>query len=182
MGNPLQDRRTPSEFAEYGQVIEFSAKIHEFVRLSEIVKGDLETLDPDKLRPDWRDSVVAGQLNFGFSSAQGGLPALQGRVDVTLHMVCQRCLEAFRMPLRVDIRLLFGSEDSAAIIDGYEVWELEEDTLRPLDLVEEALIMALPLAAKHVGNKACKEPRQEQGSSDRIRPFADLRSQMEKND
>ena len=182
MGNPLRDRRTPSEFAECGQVIEFSEKIGEFERLGEIVKGDLEALEPDKIRPDWRDSVIAGRLSFGFPASADGLPALQGRVSGSIYAVCQRCLEAFELPLAIDIRLLFAADDSAAAIDGYEDWELEEDTLRPLDVVEEALIMALPLAAKHVDNEACKGPEPKQESGDRIRPFADLRSQMEKND
>ena len=180
MGNPLRDRRTPSKWAESGQIIEFSEKITEFERLSEIVKSDLGTLEPDKMRLDWRDGVVAGRLRFGFSTAADGIPALQGRVTAAIHAVCQRCLEAFELQVAVDIQLHFAADDSAATIDGYEVWELEEDTLRPLDVVEEALIMALPLAAKHVDNEACNGPEPEQESGDRIRPFADLRSQMEK--
>jgi len=184
MGNPLRDRRTPSELAASGQVIDFSEKINIFERLAEIVGGDLETLDPDRLPPDWRDRVVSGQLNFGFADAQDGLPMLQGKVTVTLDLVCQRCLEAMQLPLAVELRLLFGGDESAAVRDdGYDIWELEEDTLRPLDLVEEALIMAMPLVAMHFDSKTCQGPEQEeQHSGEKIRPFAALRSQMESDD
>ncbi|MDH3616451.1 MAG: DUF177 domain-containing protein [Gammaproteobacteria bacterium] len=183
MGNPLRDRRAPSELAASGQVIDFSEKITEFVGLAEIVKSDLEILDPAKLPPNWRDAVVAGQLSFGFADAQNGLPGVQGRLTATIDAVCQRCLEAFQLPLDVELRLLFGREESTvADADGFEIWELEEDKLRPLDLVEEALIMAMPLVAMHVDSETCHEPREiKQRPSEKLRPFAALKSQMEED-
>ena len=90
MGNPLRDRRTPQELAASGQLIEIAEKIGNFGELSRIVGADLETLDPDKLPPDWRDADVVGQLRFGFADAQGRLPALEGEVAVRIDAVCQR--------------------------------------------------------------------------------------------
>ena len=181
MGNPLQDRRTPSEWATSGQVIEFSQKINDFEKLAGIVKADLDTLDPDKLPRAWRDTVVTGQLSFGFAAAQGGVPALQGKVTAKIDVVCQRCLETMQLPLVVDLQLLFGGDGSVSAEDGgYEVWELEEEKLRPLDLVEEALIMAMPLAAMHVDSKTCHGPEvAEDDPGERIQPFAALKSQMD---
>ncbi len=187
MGNPLRDRCTPSELAASGQVIELSEKIANFERLAAIVEADLDALSPDKLMPDWRKAVVTGQLVFGFADAQSGsspegrLPAATGRAMVTIDMVCQRCLEPFRLPLVADLRILFAADQADAVNDdGYEIWELAEESLRPLDLVEESLIMAMPLAAAHVSDAACKEPAAiEEESGETIRPFADLKSQMQ---
>ena len=187
MGNPLRDRRTPSKLAASGQVIELSDKIGDFERLTAIIEADLAALNPDKLPSDWRDSVVSGQLAFGFTDALGGLqpegrwPAAEGHVEVMINMVCQRCLEPFELPLVTDLRLLFAGDQAAAVTgDRYELWELAEESLRPLDLVEETLIMAMPLAARHVGDAACQEPTAiDAGSDDIIRPFADLKSQMQ---
>ena len=180
MGNPLRDRRTPSELAASGQVIEFSEKIGDFEKLVEIVEGDFETLDPDTLPLDWRDTVVAGQLNFSFADAQGGVAALEGVAATTIVAVCQRCLSAFRMPLKAELRLLFDADDSAiADVESYEIWELEEEEFRPLDLVEEALVMAMPLVAMHVDDETCRRadtPATDSG--EKIRPFAALKSQM----
>jgi uncharacterized metal-binding protein YceD (DUF177 family) len=181
MGNPLQDRRTPSELAISGQIIEFSEKISEFAKLAGIVEADLNSLDPDKLPPAWRDTVIAGQLSFGFAAAQGGVPALHGQVTAKIDAVCQRCLEAMQLPLVVDLQILFGADASLSAEDGsYEVWELEEEEFRPLDLVEEALIMAMPLAAMHVDSKTCHGSAVvEDDPGERIQPFAALKSQME---
>ncbi len=187
MGNPLQDHRTPSELAASGQVSELSDKISDFERLTAIIEADLAALNPDKLPSDWRDAVVSGQLAFGFTDARGALrsegrwPATEGRVEVTITMVCQRCLEPFRLPLATDFRLLFAGDQAETVSgDRYEVWELAEESLRPLDLVEEVLIMAMPLAARHIDNAGCKEPTEiDEESDDIIRPFADLKSQMQ---
>jgi uncharacterized protein len=180
MGNLLRDRRTPSELAASGQVIEFSEKISDFDRLVKIVEGDLEILDPDTLPHDWRDAVVAGQLNFSFADAQGRVAALEGEVATTIEAVCQRCLSAFRMPLKAELRLLFDTDDSAIADDeSYEIWELEEEEFRPLDLVEEALVMAMPLVAMHVDEETCRRvDTPVTDSGEKIRPFASLKAQM----
>ena len=151
------------------------------MKLAGIVEADLGSLDPDKLPPAWRDTVVTGQLSFGFAAAQGGAPALQGQVTAKIDAVCQRCLEAMQLPLVVDLQLLFGEDASVPAGDGsYEVWELEEEELRLLDLVEEALIMAMPLAAMHVDSKTCHGPEVvEDDRGERIQPFAALKSRME---
>jgi uncharacterized protein len=179
MGNLLRDRRTPSEWADSGQVIEFSEKISDFEKLAAIVEGDLETLDADKLPSGWRDSIIAGQLYFGFVDAQAGPPTLKGRVATKVKAVCQRCLEPFELPLSVDLRLSFGDDQTAAVDDGYEMWELEEEKICPLDLVEEALIMAMPLAALHVDGETCHGPGLEADPGEKTRPFAALAAQME---
>jgi uncharacterized protein len=183
MGNPLRDRRTPQELAASGQVIEISEKISSFERLAGIVGGDLDTLDPDKLPSDWRNAAVVGRLSFGFADAQQGLAALEGTVAVTIDAVCQRCLEPMQVPMAADLRLLFAAGDSdVACAEGFEVWEMEEERLRPLDLVEEVLIMSMPISALHEDDESCAEPDIEATTGERetTRPFADLRSQLDK--
>ena len=190
MGNPLRDRRTPAELAACGQVIDFKETITDFARLAAIVEADLDALDPAKMPPGWRDAEVCGRLEFGFADAQSGLgagarwPVLQGTVTVTIDAVCQRCLEPFQVPLIADLRLLLTTDTSTSVAEGgCEVWELEEDTLRPLDLVDEALVMALPFATMHVDDATCHGPEVlEEESGARIRPFAGLKSQMEQDD
>ena len=190
MGNPLRDRRTPSELAASGQIIEFQCKIRDLTQLAAIVAADLATLDSGMAPYGWADAEVSGRLAFGYADAQSGLqpqgqwPALEGEVTATIDAVCQRCLEPLRLPLRAELRLLFASDTGTPTGDEeFDVWELEEDTLRPLDLVEEVLIMALPLAARHVDDAACRAtdgPDEEPGEM--TRPFAGLKAQMEQDD
>ena len=109
---------------------------------------------------------------------------VEGQVGVTIHAVCQRCLGVVEMPLEAELRLLLGGGTAdAADDDQYEIWALDEDTLRPLDLIEEALIMAIPLTVLHVDDAVCKQPAAiAEAAKETTHPFAMLKSQMEQED
>jgi uncharacterized metal-binding protein YceD (DUF177 family) len=181
MGKPLRECRSAAEWAAGAQVIEIAEKISDFEQLSAIVEADLVTLDADKMPAGWRDSDVAGTLKFGFADAQQLLPTVKCHVAVTVDAVCQRCLEAFQLPLEVEADLLLlEHEQEADGYDEYEVWELEEKLIRPQDIVEEMLIMAMPFSAMHVESNACRalSSKTKTGAKEMTTPFAALRDQM----
>ena len=180
MANPLLERAPPKAFAERGQIIEKQEKLELFPRLSEVVGDDLRRLDA--ARGEWRQSPVAIRLAFGWADTERDLPVLEGHAAAEVPAVCQRCLEPFRLTLEAGLRLLFsGPGRSVDPSLDYEVWELDEPLLRPLDVVDEALVMAMPLAAMHESEADCG-PLAEQARTEKdeaqVRPFADLRSKL----
>jgi uncharacterized metal-binding protein YceD (DUF177 family) len=184
MGNPLLQRRTPQEYAANAQVIDIEAKAGEFERLAEALEADLGALDPSIVPPGWRDAKVTGQFSFGFAAVRGNMPAAEGHVAVTVTAVCQRCLQACALPLRVDLRLLFGvaGEDRVAG-DDYEFWELQDGELCLAELIDEALVMALPFAAMHDDNAEClvvplAAEEVAEKADEMTTPFANLKAQM----
>jgi uncharacterized protein len=180
MGNPLHTRRTAAEWAAVGQVIDITEKLSGFERLESVVEADLAALDDATKPANWRDSSVTARLKFGFVGAGDNVPTVHCELAATVDAVCQRCLEPFRLPLGVDAELLLLElEETVEGYDEYEVWELTETTLRPLDIVEELLIMALPFAAMHAESAACKALSAEVVDSEEMtKPFAALREQM----
>lgn len=180
MGNPLYERRAAADWAASGQVIEISEEISTFDSLSAIVEADLAALGTDKIPSGWRESRVLGELQFGFTAAAGDVPTVSGQAGVEIDAVCQRCLEAFRLRLQIEPRLLLVEEHEAVVeFDDFEVWELDEDTLRPQDIVEELLIMAMPFSATHDNMKDCKAfSAPVESATEMKRPFAALGAQM----
>jgi len=192
MGNPLRDRRTAAELASNGQVIEIADKISSFESLASIVEADLAALDPDKMPSGWRESAVLGELQFGFADIERRIPMVSGSATADVAAVCQRCLEPFQLKLEVEPKLLLLEMEQAA--DGYqdfEVWELDEQTMRPQDIVEELLIMAMPFSVMHDNMADCKallsadlsddlsdDSSDDDGTEKLVKPFAALRSQM----
>jgi len=187
MGNPLRDIRTAAEFAAVDQVIEIADKISSFKALASIVEADIAALDPDKMSSSWRDRMVLGELQFGFIDAEQRIPAVTGSAAVNVDAVCQRCLEPFRLKLEIEPKLLLLDGEQAG--DGYEdfeVWELDDQRLRPQDIVEELLIMAMPFSAMHGNVADCKAllsaaRLDNEGAGKLVTPFAALRSQMIQN-
>lgn len=183
MGNPLRVRRPVAELAARGQVIEIAEKIGSFERLAGIVEADLATLDPDKIRRGWRDTLVTGRLEFGFADAQMQVASLEGEVAVTIDAVCQRCLEPFRYTLSAGLRLLpTTAGQGAAAVTDFELWELDDARICPAEIVEEVLIMAMPLSAMHEDAEVCGgyEPADEQ-LEQTTTPFAGLRAQLDED-
>lgn len=183
MANPLFDRASPKDLASRGQVIEVTVKLEDVGRLAEIVAEDLATLPRAKRPREWRAAPVNIRLGFAFLDVRGKIPRLSCSIDTTIAAVCQRCLLPMELPLitTLDLLLLTAADDVAGL-DEFEVWEIEEDEVRPLDIVEEALVMALPAAAMHTTSELCR-PLDADASGEKkdiVRPFADLRSQMNK--
>ncbi len=183
MGNPLRDRRPLAELAAKGQVIEIADNIGNFKGLAQIIEADLGTLDTDKIPQDWREAALTGRLEFGFADAQQRIATIEGEVSVTIDAVCQRCLDRFRLPLSAELRLMPGSGTGPAEeIGDFDVWELDDDLVCPADIIEEALIMAMPLSAMHDDAAACREF---EAAGDEVeqttRPFAALKDRLEKD-
>ncbi len=185
MANPLLDRALPEDLAERGQVFELEGKIEDFQRLLQIVEEDLAGLASEKYPREWRAAPVSIRLGFSWADARGKIPSLEGRIATKIAAVCQRCLEPFDLALSTTLKmLLVRPADTTAVQDEFEIWEVGEDDVRPLDIVEEALIMALPLSAVHQSRDLCG-PLAESVTDDNketVRPFADLRSQMNDSD
>jgi len=91
------------------------------------------------------DGDAAYDLEFG--KDEFGVPFLHVRADAVLPLVCQRTLDTFDFPVRVDTRLglIVHEADEAGLPSGYEPLLLTGDgTLRLADVVEDELLLAVP--------------------------------------
>lgn len=188
MGNPLLDRASPRELAERGQVIEKEEKLELFPRLTEAVAADLQTLSAERRPRKWRQAPVAIRLAFGWADDRARWTGLTGSVAARLPAVCQRCLEPLTLSLEQAFRFLLVGPDAPAMpLEGdeaFEAWEIDGPVVRPADIVEEVLIMAMPLAAMHADSADCGPlaGRLTDAAGDTVQPFADLRARMRQED
>ena len=185
MANPLTDRAPPAQLAASGQVIETKGKLSDLRRLREVVEADLGSLASSAKPNKWRHAPIDIRLAFGWADAYRQIPALEGQISARIDAVCQRCLEPFELSLNAQLKLLLPAPGGeATAFEEYEIWETAEDTVRPLDIVDEALIMAMPLSPAHDDSTLCGPLAKKLQSMEpkTVRPFADLKSQMrEKN-
>ena len=185
MVNLMLEREPPRKLAGRGQVIETTSKISDFSRVTDIIAADLRDLPDAKKPQQWRQVPVDITLRFGWIEDRPGIPVIEGHLSTTVAAICQRCLEPFEV--RVDARLnllLPQTGVSLAEYEGYEIWEFDENDVTPADIVEEALIMALPFSALHETSDDCSRFSEQSPSdeSKKLRPFADLQSLMAKAD
>ena len=82
---------------------------------------------------------------------EGRWPVMTGIVQGTLKMMCQRCLEPVDVSIKADIELGFvqSEEAMAELPEHLEPFLLEEEEVSISDLLEQELILALPIVAYH---------------------------------
>ncbi|WP_462116412.1 YceD family protein [Lysobacter xanthus] len=122
-----------------------------------------------------------GEATFSldFDRDSFGVAYVEVKVDAELPLVCQRTLERFLLPVRVDQRmgLIRDEADEAALPPGYEALLVDESgELGTLDLVEDELILAVPVVPVMPGTEAVEQEWEtdEAVEDDRPNPFAAL--------
>ncbi|HED33355.1 MAG TPA: hypothetical protein ENJ08_03935 [Gammaproteobacteria bacterium] len=96
------------------------------------------------------------EANLVFDRA-GRIPFIDGKITAVLHLQCQRCMQ--EMELKVDnkfkLGLVLNETQAAELPDEFEPYLVESDTNYLAEILEEELLLALPLVAKHDFN--CSE-------------------------
>jgi uncharacterized protein len=98
------------------------------------------------------------ELEFGIDAQK--VRYLRGHLHTTLHLVCQRCLQPLACPLDVAMSLgLLLSEDEAERLPGiYDPYVLDRRTVALKTIVEDELMLALPLVPMHDADRCRIDP------------------------
>ena len=102
---------------------------------------------------------TAGSVRASLQFRQRGLGALAATLDLdtTVELTCQRCLEPFAQPIkeRLELMLVEPGASADSVPEGYEAVELENGRLFPAGLIEDELIVSIPLVPKHARIEDC---------------------------
>lgn len=128
------------------------------------------------------DGEVRFSLDFDTDALQ--VPYAELKIDAELPLLCQRSLERFALPVQIVQRLglIRDEADEAALPPGYEPLLMPDDgMLRPAELVEDELILAVPVVPMAPGSEAVERDFSAgQAERDAANPFAVL-SSLKKN-
>jgi uncharacterized protein len=138
--------------------------------------------------PIARFARLAGQLasregsveaTFGFGR-EDGREVVSGRIEGRLTLVCQRCLGGVEVPVvaRVDLVRVASDADAEAVEGTHDPFVAPNREVALAELVEDELILALPLVPMHQGDAGCTARAVAPSDQDRRRdnPFAALAS------
>ncbi len=137
-GDPLLDAE---HLAAAGWVVEREFRIADFERLA------------DRLaRPEGTATVRLAL------SRTGGVAAGDLKVRATVDLRCERCLAPMRRQLESESRLAFVESDEAPAPQEREAIAGDPRRLDLAALVEDELLLSLPLIARHEVSEACTLP------------------------
>lgn len=91
------------------------------------------------------------QVNLLFGIDNQNQRYLEGTAEVEVEMLCQRCLEPVQLELNAKLSLGIVVDEEAAknLPEHYDPMVIEKDQIDPADVVEDELILTLPIIPLH---------------------------------
>ena len=121
------------------------------IALSELARlGEL--LYPDVA--DRSDRKIA--VEFEFLRNEYEIPMIAGQLQTSLELECQRCLQPLEIPMKLDFRLMIDASDELLRDSSVDTLYSEDGFIDVFEVVEDELILAIPLVALHE-NSDCNE-------------------------
>ena len=123
------------------------------------LQGELLLADLKRLCDPLSDDVGTVQAKFDFERDEQHVVVIHSELDVEVKMVCQRCLELVTLPIHSECTYAVVKEgaNTQSLPKGYDVLELGEDPLDLQALIEEELLLALPIVPAHHPEE-CQQP------------------------
>lgn len=104
--------------------------------------------------PGAKKRVIKASLDFWRDAS--GLVVIDGAIGGMLPLQCQRCLVAFDWQLEHRFRVaLQDSESGSRAPQELEILDGVGDSIVPADLIEEEILLAMPLVPSHLKKEDC---------------------------
>ena len=116
-----------------------------------ILKGTIPLEQMKRLTADAFASEGNVEVDAAFTKDGEGYPLLKGTVKTCVQLQCQRCLQATDVELKVELTLAFVTKESRLeqVPSIYEAVLLDSEEISLVELLEDELILMLPLMAYH---------------------------------
>mgnify|MGYP006168445689 CR=1 FL=1 len=134
---------------------------------------------------DSQDEIVEVALRFGRDEERR--QQVKGTVKTHLQLTCQRCLEPVQTAVVANVALVmvYDEEQIKALPDHLDPWLVTDEKIILSELLEEELLLALPLVAMHEQCPTVLHTSAEPAAaaeSKRDNPFAVLAQLKSRND
>lgn len=107
--------------------------------------------DMSRLKPSMSPQGALARARFEFGTDEQGVCFLNGHVEATLILECQRCMEPFEYAIITDFALgvVHTLEESKQLPEQYDPALVQDGQLALRELIEDELILNLPIIPKH---------------------------------
>ena len=121
------------------------------------LSGELDIGKLTRLRGLLHSDSGSVRATLRFRQRDDGWLATEVEYRADVELVCQRCLEPFRQELEESVNVVIADRDSlpATVPTGFGPFELEDGRLQPVQLIEDEVIVAIPLVPKHARVEDC---------------------------
>lgn len=124
------------------------------VRMAEtrrLLEGQVALAEMTRLLASLEESSGDVRVSLEFGIDEEGIRYMRGHLSAQVALVCQRCLETLRYPIDSEFALgLLGDVSEAESLPSrYEPLVLDGKPLFLRDVIEDELLLALPIVPRH---------------------------------
>ena len=123
------------------------------------LEGEMPLASFERLCDSLEDNSGKVRAKLVFERGERRAVSIHSELEVEVKMVCQRCLELVTLPIHSECSYAVVKEgaNTQSLPKGYDVLELGEDPLDLHALIEEELLLALPIVPAHHPEE-CQQP------------------------
>ncbi len=141
MSNDLPLRFDPLLFAKRGRQFAGTIPVHDLPRIMELAPNSV--------------SEFHVSMTFSMSSLQ--FPMVKGTIEGEIVQLCQRCMNDASIPIHSQFLLILVTPESVdkASEEGHEIFEYTGQSVTTATLIEDEIILSMPIVAKHADIGEC---------------------------
>ncbi len=120
-------------------------------RQAQRLQGAIEMSGMERLAEELIDTNGEINVDLQFGVDEQGTHFARGHMSATVQLTCQRCMNPMSHLIESVVSLGFVSNDdqTGKLPQGYEPLVISDETVALADIVEDELILALPIVAMH---------------------------------
>jgi uncharacterized protein len=150
-----------------------------------LLEGRIALAEMARLGESLQDSAGEVAVSLEFGTDKEGIRFMRGRIRAEVSLECQRCLETMRFPIDSEfaLALVRSTVEAEALPSHYEPLLVEGEPLFLRDIIEDELLLALPIVPMHAPDEcsintsssiAADGIRKDTGATEKENPFAVL--------
>ncbi|MBK1700447.1 YceD family protein [Thiococcus pfennigii] len=114
-------------------------------------RGELALGELPRLRTLLMEPHGVVRFGFDFGRDPDGRGVARATLEAVLRLQCQRCLEVMDYPVSATLTMaaVASLDEVDRLPEGYDPLLLDDRHVRPRDLIEDELLLALPLIPRH---------------------------------
>jgi uncharacterized protein len=121
------------------------------------LKGDLQLSDMERLKDIFVEEPGIASIELFFNRDAQGYAYLKGSIATGFKVICQRCNLPMILQLNISVEMspVRTDEEAERLPERYDPLLLSSDTISLLGIVEEEILLSIPIVPKHP-MKDCK--------------------------
>ncbi|TFH68939.1 hypothetical protein E3W66_03060 [Gammaproteobacteria bacterium LSUCC0057] len=106
------------------------------------------------------ESDLTARVEFALNASRK--PCVSGQLQIAAAVPCQRCLESVTIAIAAEfaVEVVWNEEQAASIVKRADSWIVAERQASLLELLEDELLLALPVVSYHDEGQCASDLRQ----------------------